>query len=177
MALLTMGDRSSKSIVVLGSSRSNGNTRKALDTIVDTTNIKIVDLNTLTIKPFDYEYKNQSDDFIPLIEDVLSYEKIILATPVYWYTMSATMKAFVDRLSDLLEIRKDLGRRLRGKQMFIIATYRTSIPRGFEDTFQQTCEYLGIKYLGTSFIYSGTEQVQFLANNTVEISKAKEVLS
>lgn len=171
-----MRDQSSKSIIVLGSSRSNGNTRKAVDTIIGTTSIKIVDLNTFTIKPFDYEYKSQSDDFIPLIEDVLSYEKIVLATPVYWYTMSATMKIFVDRLSDLLDIRKDLGRRLRGKQMFVVATYSTSIPRGFVDTFQQTCEYLGIEYLGTSFVYSGTEDAQFLANNTDEISKAKEVL-
>jgi multimeric flavodoxin WrbA len=114
-----MNNPASKSIIIFGSSRSNGNTRKAIDTILGSSEIKVVDLNTMTIKPFDYEYKNQSDDFIPLVQMFLSYEQLVFASPVYWYTMSSIMKVFMDRFSDLLDLRRDLGRRLRGKKMFV----------------------------------------------------------
>jgi multimeric flavodoxin WrbA len=35
---------------------------------------------------------------------VLAHDQIILATPIYWYAVSAAMKNFLDRLSDLLEL-------------------------------------------------------------------------
>lgn len=164
-------------IVIMGSSRSFGNTRKAVNNIIENHNIPIVDLNMFNIKHYDYEYDNRSDDFIPLVERIVGFETIILATPVYWYTMSAKMKVFIDRLSDLLDIRKDLGRRLRGKKLFVIASFSTDLPKGFEDTFQQICQYLGMVYLGTSFIYSETEDQQLLNNNKYEMEKAKFVFS
>lgn len=163
-------------IIIMGSSRSNGHTRQAVLKIFSDNHVPFVDLLDLNIGHYDYAYQNQSDDFISLVDQVLNHETIILATPVYWYTMSALMKIFMDRISDLLDVRKDLGRQLRGKKMFVIASYGTSLPRGFEDGFEQTCEYLGIRYLGTSFIYSGTENVACLANNTIEIMKAKQIL-
>jgi multimeric flavodoxin WrbA len=160
-------------IVILGSSRSFGNTRKAVNEIIGECEIPVVDLNKLDIKPYDYEYRNHSDDFMPLVERIIEFETIVLATPVYWYTMSATMKIFIDRISDLLDIRKDLGRKLRGKKLFVIASVGTTLPKGFEDAFEQTCQYLGIEYLGTSFIYSEIENQKLLDNNKNEIEKAK----
>lgn len=164
------------SIVIFGSARSVGHTSKVLDTVLGENTIPIVDLNTLNIAPYDYEYRNQSDDFIPLIERILSYDTLLLATPVYWYSMSTIMKIFLDRISDVLNLRKDLGRQLRGKQLFVIASFNTSYPRGFEDTFEQICEYLGMHYLGTSFVYSGTENLEFLNNNIAQIEKAQKIL-
>ena len=160
-------------IVILGSSRSFGNTKKAVHEIIGECEIPVVDLNTLDIKPYDYEYRNKSDDFMPLVERIIEFETIVLATPVYWYTMSATMKIFIDRINDLLHIRKDLGRQLRGKNLFVIASFNSDLPRGFEDTFEQTCKHLGMKYLGTSFICSGTNNQELLDNNKNESEKAK----
>ena len=164
-------------IIVLGSSRSNGNTRKAVSMVVGDADTPVVDLLTLNISDYDYNYKNQNDDFIPLIEHLLKFDTIILATPVYWYTMSATMKIFIDRISDLLDIRKDLGRRLRGKKLFVIASFGTSLPKGFEDTFAQTCEYLGMYYLGTSFIYDGDSSLEFLEHKASAIAEARKIIS
>jgi multimeric flavodoxin WrbA len=166
-----------QAIIVLGSARSFGHTRKAVDQTFQGLDIPLIDLNTKVIKPYDYAYQNQEDDFIPLIETILPYELLILATPVYWYSMSAPMKTFIDRFSDLLAIRKDLGRQLRGKKLFVISTFDTSYPRGFEDTFEQTCTYLGITYLGTSFIYSGTDTIEFLNNNQTQIAKAQALFA
>lgn len=164
----------SNKIVIFGSSRSHGNTRKVLNDIIG--NELVIDLNTLNISPFDYEHKNITDDFIPLIEQIINYQTIIIATPVYWYQMSTQHKIFFDRFSDLLTIRKDLGRRFRGKNIFVISSFGTSYPIGFEETFTQICEYLGMNYLGTSFIYSGNEDQKLIKNNARQIGKAKDVL-
>ena len=164
-------------IIIVGSSRSHGNTRKTVDQIIGKRDIPLVDLNTLNIKPYDYEYLNKSDDFIPLIERISEFDTIVLATPVYWYTMSASMKIFIDRISDLLDIRKDLGRKLRGKKLFVIASFGTSLPKGFEDTFSQTCQYLGVEYLGTSFVYVGEDEELFMENNQQAIEKAKLIFT
>ena len=90
--------------------------------------------------------------------------------------MSTQHKIFFDRFSDILTIRKDLGRKLRGKKLFVIASFGTSYPGAFEEIFSQMCEYLGMEYLGTSFIYSGTEREEFLQNNEANIKKAKSII-
>ena len=45
----------------------------------------------------------QLDDMAELIDKVLSADVIVFATPVYFYTMSAQMKVFVDRLTPIYE--------------------------------------------------------------------------
>ncbi len=159
-------------VIIFGSSRSFGNTRTIINDIIADSEIPLFDLNHFNITPFDYEHNNNGDDFIPLIEKLITFDTWIIATPVYWYQMSTQHKIFFDRFSDLLKIRKDLGRKLRGKKLFVIASFGTSYPRGFEDTFAQMCEYLGIEYLGCSFVYSGNENKEFLDNNVVQIAKA-----
>lgn len=165
-----------KQVIIFGSSRSFGNTRKALTQVTAEETIELVDLNDFNITPFDYEHKNAGDDFIKLMEKLVEYKTFIIGTPVYWYSMSTQHKIFFDRFSDLLKIRKDLGRKLRGKNLFVIASFHSSYPVGFEDLFEQMCEYLGMNYLGTSFIYSGNENEKFLENNIQQIKKAQAVL-
>lgn len=101
---------------------------------------------------YDYEHANARDGFIPLIERIATKPFWVLATPVYWYTMSTQMKLFVDRLSDLITIRKDLGRLLRGKHVVVLASGTDDeLPPGFESPFKLTCDYLGIKYAGAFY--------------------------
>jgi multimeric flavodoxin WrbA len=166
-----MGITLMNKVIIFGSSRSFGNTRKIVDKMLGHSGIELIDLNDFNISPFDYEHRNRNDDFIPLIEKLIAYDTWIIATPVYWYSMSTQHKIFFDRFSDLLKIRKDLGRKLRSKKMFVIASFQSSYPRGFEDIFAQICEYLGMEYLGTSFFYSGTANDEFLQNNIAYIEK------
>lgn len=163
-------------IIIQGSSRSNGETRKSIQMIVGENDIPIVDLKTMNISGYDYDNLNERDDYISLMERVVQHDLIVLATPVYWYSMSALMKIFIDRLSDLTSIRKDIGRKLRGKKLFIIASFNTSLPQGFEDPFSQTCSYLGMTYLGCSYIYHGEDHA--LQNfSKQETEKAQQLLS
>lgn len=135
----------------------------------------IEDLNTLDISPYDYEGRNFQDDYFPLMLRLIEHNPIVLATPVYWYTMSATMKIFIDRLSDLMETRKNIGRKLRGKDMLIIASFNTSMPQGFEYPFSQTAKYMGMRFAGCSYIYWGADD-QLKLNNLGQIVKARRAL-
>ena len=137
-------------VIILGSSRSHGETRQVCDFIVEKTGFDLIDLNQFDFSYYDYEHRNAGDDFLPLMERIIEkYDHIYLATPEYWYTMSAVMKNFLDRLSDLLTIRKDLGRRLRGRAMGLISCAGHDVLKpGFEMPFEESAKYLGMKYLG-----------------------------
>jgi putative NADPH-quinone reductase len=153
LGVLTTTFRPQESVVILGSSRSDGNTSRAVDAALTHTHIEIVDLGTCDIGHYDYQHQNQTDAFLPLIERLSDRRFWILATPIYWYTMSAQMKIFVDRLTDLITIRKDLGRMLHGKSLAVIASGSDpGAPEGFESPFRLTCEYLGMSYIGSHYV-------------------------
>lgn len=145
-------------IVIFGSSRNDGNTRQALELVLASIPHDFTDLEALKITPFDYGNLNQNDDFLPLMEKILKYDDIILATPVYWYAASAQMKTFIDRWSDLLTIRKDLGTQLANKNLFVICSYGTEFPLGcasFEAPLRLTSDYMNMNYGGCFYYYSG----------------------
>ena len=138
-------------IVIFGSARGDGDTKAAVLQVLHGIAYDFIDLATLQISAYDYEHKNQNDDFLPLVEKMVTYDDIILATPVYWYAASAQMKTFIDRWSDLLSIRKELGRKLAGKNLFVISSYSADSQASrvsFETPIQMTCAYMNMVYGG-----------------------------
>ncbi|MEL6866853.1 MAG: NAD(P)H-dependent oxidoreductase [Bacteroidota bacterium] len=147
-------------ILLQASARSHGHTRLITNYLSQQSGIPLIDLKTKDIGYFDYEFNNQEDDFIPLIEEMLHYDLFIFATPVYWYSMSARMKTFFDRLSDLLKIRKDLGRQLRGKSMLAIScSGDPELVAGYFMPFEESADYLGMHYLGGVHTWIFEEQI------------------
>lgn len=139
-----------KGVIIQGSARSEGNTGKIVSVFMAQTNFDKIDLRRQKIGQFEYDYKNKTDDFLPLISGVIKkYDTIIFATPVYWYSMSGIMKTFFDRITDLLHLEKDLGRKLRGKNMGLISCGSESLlQEGFTMPFYETANYLEMNYLG-----------------------------
>lgn len=117
--------------------------------------IDVIDLHNKNIGHYDYEYKNKDDDFIELITNIIkTYDTIIFATPIYWYSMSGVLKVFFDRISDILRIHKDTGRKLRGKNMAMISTSNhDNLIDGFNMPFVESAKYLGMNYLGDIHTY------------------------
>lgn len=139
-----------KTVIIFGSSRSFGNTKKVIDALLLLkSDIDVIDLNDYEIGYYDYDFKNANDDFFNVMMEALGYETIIFATPIYWYTMSAQLKTFFDRISDLLHgENKHIGRQLRSKQMAVISCGSDDeIFNGFEMPFRESANYLGMKYL------------------------------
>ncbi|MEE2690700.1 MAG: flavodoxin family protein [Pseudomonadota bacterium] len=136
--------------VILGSSRRAGNTARLVDAVFrGEPAARIVDLSGYDIAPYDYGHRHGTDDFLPLARDMAESDVVVFATPVYWYAMSAQMKTFFDRLSDLTRMDKPLGRSLAGKTMFLLATSSSpSLPDGFETPFAETARYFGMTWGG-----------------------------
>ena len=139
-----------KKVIILGSSRKNGNTTKIVDEISKETGIDVINLSDYNISYYDYESKNKEDDFLPLIRRILEeYDTLIFATPIYWYNMSGIMKVFFDRFSDLIRIEKETGRKLRGKKIGVISnSHDDEIEESFYIPFKKSADYLGMEYLG-----------------------------
>lgn len=149
-----------KGIILLGSSNSRGETFRHCDYLSRQTGFPILDLKSKNILPFDYEFKNQDDDFLSTFKEIVDhYELLIFATPVYWYSMSGTMKVFFDRISDCLKIHKDEGRKLRGKKMAVLsAGYDKVIKEGFFMPFIESAKYLGMTYIGDTYLAEETTE-------------------
>lgn len=156
-----------KKVIIVGSSRSNGNTSKIATKISSQINADIIDLRQYAISYYDYESTNIVDDFLPLIKSILEkYDTLIFATPVYWYAMSGIMKVFFDRFSDLIRIEKELGRKLRGKNMFVISNSDDDkLNYDFHLPFRLSAKYLGMNYLGEKHFSYKTIKDQEHINN------------
>lgn len=138
-----------KRIIVQGSSRGNGNTHKMVQILQNHIDCDLIDLSEYDIQPYDYDHRNQDDDFMPLMKKMVNYDTIIFATPVYWYSMSGTMKIFFDRITDCLQTEKETGRKLRGKNMAVLSCGSDDNQvEGFFIPFEKSAEYLGMNYLG-----------------------------
>ena len=141
-----------KVAIILGTSRSDGNTRKVVDAFISKSGATFFDLAKYELSFFDYEHKNIHDDFLPLINKLVHFDHLVFATPVYWYSVSAQLKVFIDRFSDMLTIEKNLGRKLKGKEISIISTGSEENSREcFSKPIQLTADYLQMKYKGNSY--------------------------
>ncbi|GAB1857842.1 hypothetical protein MHTCC0001_26790 [Flavobacteriaceae bacterium MHTCC 0001] len=149
-----------RTVIIIGSSRKNGNTKKVVDQLVKLSKWDVVDLNDFEISHFDYEHLNKNDDFIGLVKRIIdNYNVLIFATPVYWYAMSGIMKMFFDRLTDLLRIEKNLGRQLRGKYMAVISSSNgDNLEENFWLPFKKSAAYLGMNYIADLHTYEGKKE-------------------
>lgn len=159
-------------LIILGSSRKDGDTKRIVDELVSISKWDFIDLNDYNFSYYDYEHKNLSDDYLSLMRKIIgNYDVLIFATPVYWYAMSGIMKVFFDRITDLLDNEKDLGRKLRGKSTAALScSVGDNLGENFWLPFSETAKYLGMNYLGN---------IHTLANKseTENLSKFAEMIN
>lgn len=155
-----------KKIVIVGSSRNDGDTAILTNELIKQSKWDLINLNDYNFSFFDYEHKNREDDYLTLMEQIIKeYDTLIFATPVYWYSMSGIMKVFFDRITDLLTIQKELGRKLRGKKMAVIScSIGENLGEHFWLPFSETAKYLGMEYLGNAHTITGE-------NNEIKIAE------
>ena len=148
-----------KIAIIVGSARSDGQTMHIAQELYLRQESKVYDLNDLDFSQYDYHHENQNDDFLDFINRMIAdHDFWILATPVYWYSMSGLMKKFIDRFTDLLTIEKGLGRKLRGKQLAVIASSNGgNLGDQFWIPFQMTADYLGMTYRGGQHFVDGQD--------------------
>ena len=153
-----------KILIVLGSPRKKGNSatlaaKVAEGAISDGADVETVYLNGLNIKPCQGCEKCQQESFNGCaIEDEMNqlYSKIrkadsiVVASPIYWFNISAQTKIFIDRLYAVGVGQKNI---FKGKNIAIILSFADPDPfiSGAVNalrSFQDICRYIGANIEG-----------------------------
>ena len=83
--------------------------------------------------------------------------------------MSAQMKTFFDRFTDLLKVKKDLGRQLKGKNMKVVccSSNAEEYP-SFWKPFELSAEYLGMQYQGNAHTWIENDAIPDKVKNRLK---------
>ena len=97
------------------------------------------------------------DNMQPLYQKIRDAQGVILATPVYWFTMSAQMKLFIDRT---YAVHSEGGYALTGKDVGVILTYEDEdvfVSGGVNAlrSFQDICAYVKADLVGAVYGTAG----------------------
>ncbi|WP_099159100.1 flavodoxin family protein [Virgibacillus ndiopensis] len=94
--------------VIYGGNRSNGNTEilteRAIKDLADD-KIYLKDYTIQAIEDMRHSeegFQEVNDDFKALIDRMLAHDTLVFSTPIYWYSMTGTMKNFIDRWSQIM---------------------------------------------------------------------------
>lgn len=79
-------------LVATGSNRSQGYTRLLVCAAFAESPCRLVDVNSLSFSDHDYVHDNRDEVLPALAGELITHDQIVLATPVYWYSMTTTMK-------------------------------------------------------------------------------------
>ena len=136
-----------KTIVIYSSANPAGNTFQSATKIAQQYGAQLIYLDRYNIGEYCYQHSNSGDDFINLFRWILSFDHIVFASPVYWYAVTPRMKAFIDRITDFMDIEslQPELRALRDKQFSLLSTSnQKEVPRAFTQMLTGTFEYLGM---------------------------------
>ena len=154
----------SKSILILkGSPREKGNSAVLADQVFAGAKnagamVESVYLHGMDIQPCDacdvgqdgYEGCIIEDDMQSLYPKITAADAIVIASPIYWFTISAQTKLFIDRWYAL---ESEQGSTLRGKQLGVVLVYGdtdlyTSGGINAIHTFESIARYIGMEIAG-----------------------------
>lgn len=178
-------------LVLLGSPRKKGNSTVLAKEIIrgaESTGAKVetVYLNGLTIRPCQgcYACKKKGSSGCAVDDDMQSiYPKLIasdawvIASPVYWFSMSAQTKIFMDRCFALFNDFQEKSPFYK-KRIAIAMSYGDSDPftsgcvnalRSFQDAYT----YVGAKIVG--MVYGSAEDPGAIAADTELMKQAGEL--
>ncbi|UQS83611.1 flavodoxin family protein [Bombilactobacillus thymidiniphilus] len=114
---------------------------------INLNNVQIGDVQDFR---FASSWPRQDDDYYRISEQLQAADVIVLATPVYWYGVAATLKRFIDRWSESLKVDDNFRAAMQGKQIvLVIVGGDNPIVKGqpIVEQFNYICEFLGMELL------------------------------
>ena len=140
-------------LIIIGSARKDGNTLTFIKKAFENKKYQLIDLLEYNIHPYNYaeEYPD-NDQFLSIMEKIVKHEKIVWATPVYWYAVSGILKDFFDRLTDLTHDHEEIRKALPSKKTYLMSVGSSdALPEGFEVPFRDTAHYFDMQYHGAFY--------------------------
>ncbi|MFD4818179.1 flavodoxin family protein [Peribacillus butanolivorans] len=148
-----------KIAVIYGGTRPNGNTEMLTEHVFQGMVTEKIYLRDYYIKPIiDMRhskdgFQDRNDDYNSIIERILPNDILVFSTPIYWYSMSGTMKNFIDRWSQTLRDPKypDFKNEMASKKAFVIAVggddpHIKGLP--MIQQFNYIFDFIGIEFAG-----------------------------
>ncbi|MFI7101328.1 flavodoxin family protein [Streptomyces sp. NPDC050161] len=151
-------------LFVLGSSRADGNTetlaRAAAGQLPTGIPQRWVDLAGLPLP--DFQDGRHERDATPggeneevLRQATREATDIVIASPLYWYTLSAQTKRYLDYWSGWLTVPgSDFKERMAGRTLWgvtVMADHDEAVADGLVTTLRHTAAYLGMRFGGVLF--------------------------
>ncbi|MFO7317953.1 MAG: flavodoxin family protein [Bacilli bacterium] len=145
--------------VIYGGTRPNGNSEILTEQVIQEMAAEKIYLRDYHIQPIidmrhtEEGFQEREDDYNSIIDRILPHDILIFSTPIYWYSMSGTMKNFIDRWSQTLRDPKypDFKSKMASKKAYVIAV-------GGDDPsikglpliqqFQYIFDFMGIEFAG-----------------------------
>jgi multimeric flavodoxin WrbA len=179
----------SKILVVQGSPRKKGNSTSLAEQIAKGAEsvgaaVETIYLHDKNISPCQACYACQrpdsngcaiDDEMQPIYKKLIDADCWIIASPVYWFTMSAQTKLFMDRCFALPAYKKEA---FAGKRIAIAMSYGDSdaFKSGCVNalrTFQDAFKYVGANIVG--MVYGSAEKSGEIKKNQPLMGQAKEL--
>ncbi|MFC5911533.1 flavodoxin family protein [Streptacidiphilus monticola] len=152
-------------LFVLGSSRPDGNTeqlaRTAARRLPSGTEQRWLALRDLPLAPFtDRRHADPAGHTLPapgsnerlLLDATLDATDIVIASPVYWYSVSSATKLYLDHWSGWLRLPGvDFKQRMARKTYWAVSALAEEDPayaRPLLDTVRYSAEYFGARFAG-----------------------------
>ncbi|MGW2016904.1 flavodoxin family protein [Streptomyces sp. NPDC001927] len=148
-------------LFVLGSSRPDGNTeilaRAAAEQLPEGVTRNWVDLSRLPLPDFqDGRHEGEGwpvgENEEALRQATLAATDVVLASPLYWYTLSAQTKRYLDYWSGWLNVPgSDFKQRMAGRTLWgvsVMAHRDDIVADGLETTLHHTAAYMGMRFGG-----------------------------
>lgn len=187
-----------KICILMGSPRLKGNTVELTKPFIDELENNGVKVSYITlvdkeIKPCKGCYVCQDvtgvygcvqeDYMYKIVEEIVTSDAFILATPIYSWYCTAEMKAVLDRHFGMNKFyRKGTGSLLEGKSCGIIATHGYDREYGaepFETGIRRLCEHSNVNYLGMYSVRDEDDLASFKTEEAINGARdfARHVLS
>ena len=155
-------------LFLLGSTREGGNTEdlaryaaEALPPDVEQTWLRLADL---PLEPFK-DLRHEGDGRYPhpvgneqlLLDATLAATDLVIATPLYWYTMSTSVKLYLDYWTGWMRVPGlDFRDRMRGKRMWAVTAHTVEDLGKAEPmlgSLRLSADYMGMEWGGELLAY------------------------
>lgn len=164
-----MSDTYTRSFLfILGSARHNGNTellaRQAARSLPEPTEQTWLHLMEHSLPLFEdirhhetRKYEIASEAERRLLDSTLAATDIVVASPVYWYSVSAGTKLYLDHWSAWMRLDGvDFKKRMSGKTLWAIAAFSDDDPKYAQpliETLRLSAEYMQMNWGGVLLGY------------------------
>lgn len=155
-------------LFVLGSARPDGNTehlaRRAAETLPENTGQTWISLIEHQLPLFEdirhhetRRYAIASESERVLLEATLAATDIVIASPVYWYSVSASTKLYLDHWSGWMRLEGvEFKKRMASKTLWAVSAFSDEDEAGARpliDTLRLSAEYMEMRWGGVLLGY------------------------